>query len=293
MIAAAARLPDIPLPAGYRADWVLAYHGRDPDGLSERVAGSVVTKVLAPAGRAIRLDIAIGADRAVLTADPADLTATEADRLRAAAARMLGVSIDVAGLEALGRDEASVARLLSRCGTGLRLPQTAGVFEALCWAIVGQQVNLRFAGQLRRTLIELAGIDHSSGMKAHPTPAGIAALDPDLLGRLKFSRAKAAYLINAARAGVDYEALPDGDAPSADAALTGIKGIGPWTRAYVLLRACAFPDIAPVGDAGLALALQNFHGLDRRPGPAEQTALMQLFTPWRSLATAHLWAGWT
>ncbi|MFV3073244.1 DNA-3-methyladenine glycosylase family protein [Niveispirillum fermenti] len=290
---AAVWLPDIPLPPGYRADWVLAYHGRDPDGLSERVAGACVTKVLAPAGRAIRLEIALGEGRAVLTADPADLTTVEAARLRAAAARMLGVSIDVAGLEALGRDDTAVARLLSRCGTGLRLPQTASVFEALCWAIVGQQVNLRFAGQLRRTLIDLAGIDHVSGMKAHPTPAGIAALDPEVLGRLKFSRAKATYLINAARAGVDYEALPDGDAVSADAALTGIKGIGPWTRAYVLLRACAFPDIAPVGDAGLALALQNFHGLDRRPGPAEQAALMQPFAPWRSLATAHLWAGWT
>jgi 3-methyladenine DNA glycosylase/8-oxoguanine DNA glycosylase len=163
----------------------------------------------------------------------------------------------------------------------------------MCWAIVGQQVNLRFAGQLRRTLIELAGIDHPSGMKAHPAPSGIAALDPDLLGTLKFSRAKAAYLINAASSGIDFEALPAGTATAAEAAMTGVKGIGPWTRAYVLLRACAFPDIAPIGDAGLAAALQNFHGMDRRPTVAEQDALMRPFTPWRSLATAHLWAGWS
>lgn len=288
-----ATLSDIPLPSGYRADWVLSYHGRDPDGLSERVVGNVITKVLAPAGRAIRVDITIYPTHAALTADPADLTDAEMNSLSASVARMLGVSGDVSGLEALAAQDAQVARLLSRCGPGLRLPQTAGVFEAMCWAVVGQQVNLRFAGQLRRTLIELAGIPHASGMKAHPTPAGIAALDPDLLGTLKFSRSKAAYLINAACSGIDFEGLPNGDAATAEAAMTGVKGIGPWTRAYVLLRACAFPDVAPIGDAGLSAALQNFYGLDHRPGPAEQEALMRPFAPWRSLATAHLWAGWT
>ncbi|MBP7335841.1 hypothetical protein [Niveispirillum sp.] len=288
-----ASLPDIPLPAGYRADWVLAYHGRDPDGLSERVAGNTITKVLAPAGRAIRVAITIHPTHATLATDPGDLTAGEAASIAAAASRMLGVSGDVTGLEALVAEDVQVARLLSRCGPGLRLAQTAGVFEAMCWAIVGQQVNLRFAGQLRRTLIELAGIDHPSGMKAHPTPSGIAALDPDLLGTLKFSRSKAAYLINAARSGIDFESLPNGDAATAEAAMTGVKGIGPWTRAYVLLRACAFPDVAPIGDAGLAAALQKFHGLDHRPTIAEQEALMRPFAPWRSLATAHLWAGWS
>lgn len=286
-------LPKIPLPPGFRADWVLAYHGRDPDGLSERVRGNIITKVLAPAGRAICLDITIHPTHATLTADPADLTVGEGASLSAAAARMLGVSADVSGLEAMANRDEQVARLLSRCGPGLRLPQTAGVFEAMCWAIVGQQVNLRFAGQLRRTFIDLAGIPHASGMKAHPTPAGIAALDPDLLGTLKFSRSKAAYLINAARSGIDFEGLPKGDAATAEAAMTGVKGIGPWTRAYVLLRACAFPDVAPIGDAGLAAALQKFHALDHRPGPTEQQALMQPFAPWRSLATAHLWAGWS
>lgn len=287
-----ARLPDIALPAGYRADWVLSYHGRDPDGLSERVVDRTVTKLLVPSGRAIRLDITLHEAHAALTADPGDVTDAEAISLSASAARMLGVSGDVSGLEALAAQDENVTRLLSRCGPGLRLPQTAGVFEAMCWAIVGQQVNLRFAGQLRRTLIELAGIPHASGMKAHPTPAGIAALDPNLLGTLKFSRSKAAYLINAAGSGIDFEGLPKGDAASAEAAMTGIKGIGPWTRAYVLLRACAFPDVAPIGDAGLAAALQKFHGLGHRPTQPEQDALMRPFAPWRSLATAHLWAGW-
>lgn len=289
----AGALPDLDLPAGYRADWVLAYHGRDPDGLSERVAGQRITKLLAPAGRAIRLEIEIGTDVAHLSADPADLSAEEATALVDAATRMLGLALDGAGFEALAATDPQVARLLSRCGPGLRLPQTASVFEALCWAIVGQQVNLRFAGQLRRVLIELAGLPHPSGMKAHPTLAGIAALDPERLGRLKFSRAKAAYLINAAQAGVDYEGLPHMTVAAAEAALTGIKGIGPWTRAYVLLRACALPDVVPAGDAGLAAALQHFHGLDRRPTPVEQADLMRPFAPYRSLATAHLWAGWS
>ena len=30
-------------------------------------------------------------------------------------------------------------------------------FDALCWGIIGQQINVKFAASLRREMVELAG----------------------------------------------------------------------------------------------------------------------------------------
>lgn len=283
----------VALPAGYRPDWVLSYHGRDPDGPAERVEGSRITKALDLARGPVLLAIDIGDGVATCTADRA-LSDAELSTASHIAARMLGVATDVSGLERRAAEDPQVAKLLGD-RIGLRPALTATVWEGLVWAIVGQQVNLRFAGTLRRTLIEMAGTPHPSGRIAHPGPAAVARLDPEELGRRKFSRAKAAYLIGAAQAAVegrvDYEALPELTPEEAEARLTGLKGIGPWTRQYLLLRACGFPDCVPAGDAGLAAGLQRFHGLDRRPTPEEQKELMAPYAPYRSLATAHIWAG--
>ena len=86
------------------------------------------------------------------------------------------------------------------------------------------------------------------------------------------------------------ETFPLGDPAEAAARLSAVRGIGPWTTHYVLMRGCGFPDCMPLGDAGLTLALQRHHGLDHRPDARETAALMAPFAPFRSLATFHLWA---
>ena len=56
------------------------------------------------------------------------------------------------------------------------------------------------------------------------------------------------------------------------------------------MRGAGFVDAAPVGDVALAAALQHVTGADRRPTGDEVDALMRRFSPYRSLATFHLWA---
>ena len=72
--------------------------------------------------------------------------------------------------------------------------------------------------------------------------------------------------------------------------LGGVRGIGPWTVQYVMLRALGFSDCLPASDAGLAQALHRLPEYGCRPGPEEIRALLSRFTPYRSLAVAHLWA---
>lgn len=56
------------------------------------------------------------------------------------------------------------------------------------------------------------------------------------------------------------------------------------------MRGCGFADSLPLGDAGLRAALRRMHGLNAGPDPARTEALMAPYAPFRTYATAHLWA---
>jgi AraC family transcriptional regulator, regulatory protein of adaptative response / DNA-3-methyladenine glycosylase II len=281
------------LPAAYRAPEILAYHARDPASPCERVAGSRIYKALATEGGPVVLEIALEAHTAWCRIhSAAKLEQNAIAGVHAAALRMLGLTTDIATFEARAGREPRTAELLAK-RRGLHLPLTPTAFDGLCWAIIGQQINIAFASALRREVLELAG-DAVGDMRVHPPAARLAELDVDELAKRRFSRAKAEYLIGAARTvadgGLRVEALGDGSAAEAERALRTLRGVGPWTARYTLMRGAGFADCAPVGDVALAAALQKFTGAAVRPGPQEAETLMRPFAPYRSIATFHLWA---
>ncbi|QDQ26805.1 helix-turn-helix domain-containing protein [Chitinimonas arctica] len=279
------------LPADYRATEVLAYLGRDGDGPAERLRGNSVTKAVLLHGRPVRLCMRIEAETA-----HCEVLGEVAPDMMVAAHHMALRCLGLAERPTLpdGQARTADAKRLLAIRPGLCLPLSGTVFEALVWAIVGQQVNLTFAAKLRRVVIELAGREAGDGMLAHPDIAAVAALDPAVLHGRQFSRSKAEYLVGTARYllehGWDMEALSRQSAPAMLRRLTAIRGIGPWTAQYTLMRGAGFGDCVPVGDAGLVLALQRFFALPQRPDAEQTLQLMEGFAPWRSLATAHLWA---
>jgi len=173
------------------------------------------------------------------------------------------------------------------------VPMTATPFDALCWAIIGQQINVKFAAALRREVLDITGHE-IDGMLAHPAPEDVANLDLADLTKRRFSRSKADYVIHAARQVAEKNLLADqlgeGSAVAAEKSLKNVRGIGTWTARYMLLRGAGFADCAPVGDSALATALQRLHGMDERPSHERVHALMEDYSPYRSLATCHLWA---
>jgi len=284
---------ELRLPARYRSADVLAYHGRDPESPSERVDGSRLMKAVTTADGTAVLEIDVAPGRAAVRLHgPRRASRRALFEAHETALRLLGLTFDVPGFEAFALRDPVLGPLVAK-RRGLHLPLTANTFDALCWAILGQQINLAFALGLRRDVLELAG-ERIGGLIAHPTPERLAALDPATLTRRRFSRAKAEYLIDTAAAvaagDLDPEALGRGSAVSAEAALTRLRGIGTWTARYVLMRGVGFVDAAPVGDVALAAALQHVTGANRRPTGDEVEALMRRFSPYRSLATFHLWA---
>lgn len=281
------------LPRGYRAEDVLAYHGRDPLSRSERVEGAVLVKAMAMAGGPAVVAVAFRPGAAECRVRvPAAPTPADLAGIHRRVVRMLGLAADPAPFERFvaGSD----LRPLVAPRPGLRIPLTADVWESLVWAVLGQQVNLAFAYALRRRLTERCGAPAGEGLLAHPGPAAVAALDPGDLLPLQFSRSKAEYVVTLARktaAGdLPLEDLPLGTATGAALKLSAERGVGPWTTHYVLMRGCGFGDCVPLGDAGLTLALQRHYHLDHRPSVKETAAFMAPFAPHRSLATFHLWA---
>jgi AraC family transcriptional regulator of adaptative response / DNA-3-methyladenine glycosylase II len=273
------------LPAHYRAAEILAYHARDPDGPCERSEGNRIWKALqTPDGPAL-VEIALEREGAWVRVEAGRKLGREAMAfLHQAVLRMLGLVNTVSQFES--RHAAFTARR-----KGLRLPGLATGFDALAWGVIGQQIHIKFAGSLRRELIEIAGepIGH---MRAHPTPERVANIAVRTLHARRYSRSKAQYLIDAAAAiasgALDIENLHRGSAVAAEKRLVAQRGIGVWTARYILLRA-GFADAAPIGDSALATALQKLHGLAERPGLDDTARLMAAFAPHRSLATMHLW----
>jgi AraC family transcriptional regulator of adaptative response / DNA-3-methyladenine glycosylase II len=279
------------LPAGWRMQEIVAYHGRDPESPCEKGDGNKIWKALATTDGVAVLEISLESDGAWCRVHAAKkLNRENMAFVHAAALRMLGLNGEVTPFEKRMSEDPATALFLRR--KGLRVPSIPTGFDGLCWAIVGQQINVKFAGALRREIIHLGGEKAEGGMIAHPSPERVIDIGATALTKRRYSRSKAEYLIGAAKevatGALDVERLPEGSAVAAEKKLTSIRGIGTWTARYTMFRG-GFADCALVGDSALATALQRFHKREDRPEHDEVHEMMKAFAPHRSLATMHLW----
>lgn len=284
----------LPLPRDFRAADILAFHARDPLEVAERVDGRSLQKGLAWAGRPACLTVRLGPRRAEaeLAIDSA-VRAPAAQALAPMVARMLGLTQRVEDFEQAYRGHPLLGPLIAR-NPGLRVPVAATPFEALAWAVTGQQISVRAAISLRRKLILLGGLVHSGGLACHPDARCIAALPEEALREAGFSRSKAATLIALSRA-VAEERLPLEAwlaAPPVEeirARLLDLRGIGPWTVDYALLRGFAWLDGSLHGDVAVRRGLERLLG-GEAVSEARARRWLAPFSPWRALIAAHLWA---
>ncbi|MCB1033137.1 MAG: DNA-3-methyladenine glycosylase 2 family protein [Acidobacteria bacterium] len=280
------------LPGSYPAGGVLTHLGRDPQSLTDRVRGKIFESGLWLEDQPARLALSFekgGVRASIEGADLGDRAAVEAHRQ---VIRRLGLGWHSSSFERqVGQSEQLAPLVAGR--RGLRVPLTGSPFDAVTWAIIGQQINLPFAFRLQRCLVELAGAPAGDDLWAPPRAQEVAALSPAPLLNRQYSRRKAEYLIGVAeaivRGDLDLEALGRGSAVVLEERLLALRGIGPWTARYIMMRGFGLHDCVPVGDAGLVKGLQSFFKLAERPGPQETEELMEAFRPYRSLATFHFW----
>ena len=287
----------VALPEAFRAGDILAFHRRDPQEIAERVTPDALRKGIVwdarPACLAIRFgERGCGAEAELAVDGP--VAAGDRTALSALVRRMLGLDQDVERFERTWRADPRIGPLIAR-QQGLRVPVAATPFEALSWAVTGQQISVRAAVAQRRKLILAAGVRHSGGLYCYPEAPQIAALGEEALRRAGFSASKARTLLELSRQVVD------GRLPLAAWASTrpveeirgrllAVRGIGPWTVDYALLRGFGWLDGSLHGDAAVRRGLQALLGAGEKIGEAQAREWLAAFSPWRALVAAHLWA---
>jgi AraC family transcriptional regulator, regulatory protein of adaptative response / DNA-3-methyladenine glycosylase II len=113
-----------------------------------------------------------------------------------------------------------------------------------------------------------------------PRPADLADADLSGLG-LTTGRQVTLRALAAACAAGRLNLDPGTDPEETADRLAKLPGIGPWTVAYILMRAAGDPDAFPGSDLGLRRAMER---LGCEPGHADR------WRPWRAYAALHLWA---
>lgn len=281
-----ARTFSLTLPAGFLLPYLRRALSRDLHSVIERLAGDTYTSVVRLSTGPAQLTLRLSPKR--IDAEISSGSGAEAHAL-------------VVGLLGLDQDTAAFTRLANKLGLArlvsgreeLRISRTPSVFDGLLWSIIGQQINFPFACLLKRRLIERAGTPFVDGLYAPPTPAAVAALEVADLLSLQFSRQKADYVIQTSRlvasGQLDLSALATMSATRAERTLLAVRGLGPWSVNYIMMRAIGLPDCVPLGDTGVTSGLLALLKLDERPDVDATRRLMTMFSPYRSLATAHLW----
>ena len=174
---------------------------------------------------------------------------------------------------------------------GLKPTRPASLFEMLVIAITEQQISLAAAYRIRTRMIERIG-DHVNGLWAFPTPRRLSESSAADLMTCGLSQRKAEYV-----KGVAYkvanglldldqlEAMSDEDVRSV---LLQVRGLGPWSTEYFLVRGLSRPDRVPAEDLGIRSIVGRYLGRGQRLSPQGTMRKLSLFKPYRGLAAFYL-----
>jgi DNA-3-methyladenine glycosylase II len=179
--------------------------------------------------------------------------------------------------------DADLARVIEKYGVPQIWVREPG-FPSLVYIILEQQVSLASARALYQKLEKTV----------RPfTPEKFLKLTEVEMRQLGFSRQKSHYtrlLANAMKQKqFDLDALHTLHDDHAREKLVALKGIGRWTSDIYLLSALRRPDIWPIGDLALAIAVQEVKQLRQRPSPERLEKMSAPWKPFRAIAARLFW----
>jgi DNA-3-methyladenine glycosylase II len=191
-----------------------------------------------------------------------------------------------------------VLKTVTRNLYGLRILTISDLFEAICWAIIGQQINLTFAYTLKKRFVESFGEKLYFDNKHYylfPVPQVICQQTVAALRSLQFTGKKSEYIIALA------QKINNGDLTkkkllkqegfeTARKELMGLYGVGQWTADYVSLRCLKDPAAVPVADIGLQNAVKQQLDLSHKPTAEDISRYSKNWQNWQAYATFYLWA---
>jgi len=158
-------------------------------------------------------------------------------------------------------------------------------FRSVAQAIVYQQLHGKAAATIFGRLVALAGDPL--------TPQGILKLSVEQMRGAGLSKQKLSYLRDLAerteRGELDFARLPELTDDEVIAHLTRVKGIGIWTAHMFLMFALKRPNVLPVGDFGIQMAMRKHYRKRKLLKPTQMEKIAKCWEPYRSVACWYLW----
>lgn len=285
------------VPADYSLAANLGYLARSPKECLHRIQGDRLYKALPLQGTPV-VEIGAAAEGGLRVAFAGD-RGIPSDDVRGDAAAYIREWLDLdTELDPFYRLAAEDPILAAAASThrGLRLIGIPELFEAMAWGILGQQINLAFAYALKARLVEAYGSQVTVAGDAYwtfPEPHVIAGLEVKDLLPMKLTVKKCEYLIHVAEliaaGALSKRMLKELGGRDAEKALVRIRGIGPWTANYVMMRCLRMKDAFPIDDVGLHHAIRHVTERDAKPSREEILRLSAGWRGWESYATFYLW----
>ncbi|MGZ4866991.1 MAG: DNA-3-methyladenine glycosylase family protein [Candidatus Angelobacter sp.] len=187
-------------------------------------------------------------------------------------------------LDHLKKSDAILASIIARVGP-CKMAYRDPTFEMLARAIVFQQLSTKAATTIYRRLEEAAG--------GALTPESIQNLSVGEMRRAGLSRQKLGYIRDLAEHAlsgkVDFARLPAMRDEEVIESLTDIKGVGVWTAHMFLLFSLRRPNVLPVGDLGVRVAIQKAYRKRKMPTPKQVEKIAKGWHPYCSYAAWYLW----
>ena len=197
--------------------------------------------------------------------------------------RLLDLDSDPAAVDAALRSDPALAGLV-RAVPGRRAPASVDPYETAIRGVVGQQVSVAGARTVAGRIVRQVGrrLAEPTGEITHlfPRPDELADA-PDDAFSMPGARRDTIRRLAAAVADGRLELDVGSDPAVARLQLLSLKGVGPWTADYVVMRGLGHPDTFLTTDLGVR------HGLDRLGIDVDHATT---WSPWRSYAVHHLWA---
>lgn len=170
----------------------------------------------------------------------------------------------------------------------LALPGAWDAFEYLIRAIIGQQVSVKAAKTLTQRIIQKFGTTFNIEQQSYlQFPSAKILAKADLSG-LGLTHRRIDTIVQIAQAYVDGEFCTNHNTNLSELkkTLLEIKGIGPWTVDYLLMRGFFQPDIWLDTDLGV---INAFKKADENIDKKHLRLRAENWSPWRSYAVLALW----
>lgn len=284
----------IPNPELFSFKESLWFLDRNLDDCMHRVLGDYVRKLIVVEGNPVLIQIS-GTDQAIKIQILFGTT-SKAQLITEYVIEWLDLDRNIKPFYTLLKKDRDLSPMV-KTFYGFHMVGIPDLFEALCWCVMCQQINLDFAYRIKRRFVEEYGhsvIYNNEKYYLFPEPSVIRELSVNELKALQLTGRKSEYILGIAQMMheglLSKQILHDLENETQMLQkLKSIRGVGDWTANYALMKCIRTMNCIPYGDVGLNNALHSFKGIEKKNNRESIDALFNHFVGWKTYLVFYLW----